>query len=234
MQALPDNPPPSSFPSNVSALIEQMFDGNSAALTRVLRVTRKTVVDWAEGQLRPSVASLLAYEYCFGVRAIDWITTAVSPVRLQAPRPIDTVLAERIHRVPRKHDPEVVRRELTRAVEGDDFPPPSLRAVCLRLGCQQNIAMRRFPELARQIISRFKTFQAERKRQHELFMKMALESAVNQLLHEGRALSFHQLAKVLPKCVSIRDKRVLLEFKRLRKEAEDEMQAVMQEAAVPP
>ena len=155
----------------------------------------------------------------------------MSPVDLQAPRPIGTILAGRIHPVPRQHDPEVVRRELTRAIEGNDFPPPSLRAVCLRLGFQQNVAMRMFPELARQIMARFKTFQAERKRQHELFMKMALESAVNQLLHEGRALSFHQLAKVLPKRFSIRDKRVLLEFKRLRKEAEDEMQAVMREPA---
>ena len=97
MQTLPDNPPPSSFPSNVTALIEQMVGGNSVALTRVLRVTRKTVVDWAEGQLRPSMASLLAFEFCFGVRAFDWINTAVSPVDVQATRPIGTILANRIH-----------------------------------------------------------------------------------------------------------------------------------------
>ena len=62
-------------------------------------------------------------------------------------------------------------------------------------------------------------------------MKMALESAVNQLLHEGRSLSFHQLAQLLPKRFSIRDKRVLLAFERLRKEAEDELLAVMHEPA---
>ena len=56
-----------------------------------------------------------------------------------------------------------------------------------------------------------------------------VESAVNQLLIDGRTLSYNQLAKVLPPGMSARDRLVRLEFKRLRKEAEEEMQTVMQE-----
>ena len=63
-------------------------------------------------------------------------------------------------------------------------------------------------------------------------MTMELASAVNRLLHEGRSLSFYELVKVLPPHVSVRYKRVINEFKRLKQEAEDEMQAVLREQAV--
>lgn len=92
--------------------------------------------------------------------------------------------------------------------------------------------MRRFPKLARQIVARFKFYRTEGKRTRELFMNMELASAVNRLLHDGRSLSFYELAKVLPPHVSVRDKRVINEFKRLKQEAEDEMQAVLHEQAV--
>jgi hypothetical protein len=59
-----------------------------------------------------------------------------------------------------------------------------------------------------------------------------VESAVNQLLIDGRTLSYNQLSKVLPSGMSARDRLVRLEFKRLRKEAEEEMQTVMQEPVV--
>jgi hypothetical protein len=233
MQKLPDPLLPPVFPSNLTALIDQRFGGNTAAITRVLRATRRTVIDWAQGKLRPSLGSLLVLEYCFGAKAIDWITGTVSIADLQAPRPIDRVTASQIHTVPRQHQSDVVRAELARALESNEYPPRSLRAVCLQLGFDQTVATRKCPELAQQIVAHFKMFQTESKRVHEYFMKIVVESTVNQLLQEGRSLSYHQLAKVLPKHISIRDKRVLLEFKRLRKEAEDEMQAVMQESAPP-
>jgi hypothetical protein len=90
-----------------------------------------------------------------------------------------------------------------------------------------------FPELARQIMSNFKSFQGEKKRARKIFMTAAIESAVNQLLQEGRSLSFHQLGKILPRHISVRDKFVLMEFARLRKEAENEMQAVILETPNP-
>jgi len=233
LQKLPDSLLPPVFPSNLTALIDLRFGGNTAAIARVLRATRRTIIDWAQGKLRPSLSSLLSLEYCFGAKAIDWITGIVSITDLQGSRPIDKVTADQIHTVPRQHHIDVVRAELARVVESNEYPPRSLRAVCLQLGFDQTVATRKCPELAQQIVAHFRMFQTERKRQHEYFMKIAVESAVNQLLHEGRSLSYHQLAKVLPKLISIRDKRVFLELKRLRKEAEDEMQAVMQERVVP-
>ena len=233
MQTMPRDRRPPVFPSNLTDLLDQKFGNNSAALARVLRVTRKTVKDWADGLIRPSLASLLALEHCFGAKAFDWITGPISITGLQATRPIEVAAVDRIHLVGRQHDPEVVGSALASVIESAEYPPRSLRAVCLKMGFQQNIATRMFPELARQIIARFRFFQTERKRMGEWFMKMLVESALNQLLYEGRSLSFYELAKVLPAHISTCDKRVLTEFKRLRREAEDEMQAVLQGSASP-
>lgn len=198
MQTMPRDRRPPVFPSNLTALINQKFEGNSAALARVLRVTRKTVNDWADALIRPSLASLLALEHCFGATAFDWITGPISIPGLQATRPIEVAAVDRIHPVGRQHDRMAVRSALASVLESNEYPPRSLRFVCLRLGFQQNIATRMFPDLARQIIERFRFFQTERKRMREKFMNLAVASGVNQLLYEGRALSFCELAKVLP------------------------------------
>jgi hypothetical protein len=96
----------------------------------------------------------------------------------------------------------------------------------------QTVAKRLFPDLAVEIMSRYRLFQTESKRTREKFRRIVVESAVNQLLTEGRTLSYNQLSKVLPPGISPRDRLVRFEFKRLRKEAEDEMLAVMQESVV--
>ena len=83
--------------------------------------------------------------------------------------------------------------------------------------------------MAEQFISLYRVYQTEGKRTREKFRKIVVESAVNQLLIDGRTLSYNQLSKVLPPGISARDRLVRLEFKRLRNEAEEEMQTVMQE-----
>ena len=232
LQVSPRDPLPPVFPANVAALVEQRFRGNSAAMARVLRVTWGTVHGWARGLFRPSLASLLGLENCFGATASEWITTTISVANLPATRSACSTDAGRIHPLRPHHDPQIVGPALARELASTAYPPRSLRAVCLELGFPHGIAMRRFPKLARQIVARFKFYRTEGKRTREMFMNMELASAVNRLLHDGRSLSFYELAKVLPPHVSVRDKRVINEFKRLKQEAEDEMQAVLHEQAV--
>ncbi|HYV30679.1 MAG TPA: hypothetical protein VEO53_06165, partial [Candidatus Binatia bacterium] len=145
------------------------------------------------------------------------------------------VSRQRVHQVLKRwsHAPERVRAHLTSVLQAAEFPPPSFSAVCWQLGVNQTVAKRGFPDLAGDIMSRYRLFQTEGKRMGERFRTILVESAVNQLLIEGRTLSYNQLCKVLPPGISARDRLVRCEFKRLRKEAEDEMQAVMQEPAAP-
>ncbi len=232
LQVSPRDPLPPVFPANVAALVAQRFGGNCTAMARVLRVTWTTVHGWARGWFRPSLASLLELENCFGATASDWITTTISVTNLPSKRSVLSTDGGRIHSVRPRYDPQIVGPAMAHELALEAYPPRSLRAVCLELGVPHGVALRMFPELARRIVARFKFFRTEGKRTREMFMNMELESAVNRLLQEGRSLSFYELVKVLPSHVSIRDKRVINEFKRLKQAAEEELQSVLLEPAL--
>jgi hypothetical protein len=229
LQSLPDGVPHATFPSNVMDFVRNRFGGNYSALARALRVHRITAFDWANGKQRPAPASLVTLSCCFGGAAMDWVAHRVELAALHETRPIGQSVAEIVRRPLRRHAPETVRAHLSSVLQAAAFPPPSFSAVCRQLGVNQTVAKRRCPELAAEFMSRYRLFQPEGKRTREKFRRIVVESAVNQLLIDGRTLSYNQLSKVLPPGISARDRLVRLEFKRLRREAEDEMQAVMQE-----
>lgn len=232
MQTMPVDVPCSVFRLNLIDLVQHHFNGNASALARVLRVHRTTVVDWYLGKRRPSPPSLLKLAYCFGGEAMGWLTGRMEPGDMHDTRPITQTEAESARRPLRRHPPETVRAHLSSVIQAAEYPPPSFTVVCKRLGVNQTVAKRLFPDLAVEIMSRYRLFQTESKRTREKFRRIVVESAVNQLLTEGRTLSYNQLSKVLPPGISPRDRLVRFEFKRLRKEAEDEMLAVMQESVV--
>jgi hypothetical protein len=217
----------------VRDLVKHHFNGNTSAPARVLKVHRTTVVEWSSGKQRPSPLSLLRLAYCFGGDASDWILHKVCPAQLQCSRSIPPALAEQIQPALQRHSPAIVRGHLIASIQASEYPPPSFKAACKQLGVDQTVAKRMFPDLAQQVMSRFRVLQTENRRNRENFTRILVESAVNQLLTEGRTLSYNQLCKVLPPGVSAQDKMVRCEFKRLRRESEDEMQAVLQESPAP-
>ncbi|HEY5911663.1 MAG TPA: hypothetical protein VJA21_13770 [Verrucomicrobiae bacterium] len=219
MQSLPDTLQETTFPSNVMGLVQARFDGNISALARSLRIHRSTATDWASGEQRPSLASLVALAYCFGGEAMDWIIGKPVPAHLHETRPIEPTASNGTRRSLRRHLPETVRAHLTSSMQVAEYPPPSLRAISKRLGVDQTVAKRVCPDLAEEIMSKYRHFQAERKRSRENFQKTLVQSAVNRLLAQGRTLSYNQLSKVLPQGVTARDRLVRCEFKRLRAES---------------
>jgi len=232
LQSLPEDLPQAIFPSNVMGVVQNCYGGNYSALARILHVHRITVFDWANGKQRPAPASLIALAYCFGGEVMDWVACRIELRALRQTRQVEQSVAELVRRPLRRHATETVRAHLTSALQAAEFPPRSFAVVCRQFGVNQTVAKRRCPDLAALFMSRYRNYQFEGKRTREKFRSIALESAVNQLLTEGRALSLNQLFKVLPPGISRRDKLVRSEFQRLRKEAEDEMQTVMQEPVV--
>ena len=227
VQTMPNDAPCSFFPLNLVNLVQHHFKGNTSALGRVLRVNRITVVSWCSGKQRPSPHSLLKLAYCFGGEVSTWLTSRMQPADMRNMRPIPQSVAGSVRRPLRRHSPETVRAHLESAIRSAEYPPPSLTAVCKRLGVNQSTAKRMFPDLAAEILSRYRLFRAESKRTREKFRDNAVESAVNQLLAEGRPLTYKPFCSLLPPGISTQDTHVRRQFKRLRKESEDKMQAVM-------
>jgi len=131
-------------------------------------------------------------------------------------RPIEQTMAASVRPPLQRHHPEIVRAHLTSVIQAAESPPSSFAVVCKRLGVHQTMAKRLFPDLAVGIMSKYRIFRSEGKRTRENFRKNLVESAVRQLLAEGRALSYNQLCKVLPPGVSARDKLVRCEFTKFR------------------
>lgn len=232
LQSLPDDVPQATFPSNVMDAVQNRFGGNYSALARTLHIHRITVFAWANGKQRPSPVSLVALAYCLGGKAMDWVARRIEPASLHPTRSIDGSVAQTVRRPLRRITTESVRAYLTSVLQAAEFPPRSFATVCRQFGVNQTVAKRRCPDLAEQFLSRYRVYQTEGKRTREKFRRIVVESAVNQLLTDGRTLSYNQLSKVLPSGMSARDRLVRLEFKRLRNVAEAEMQAVMQEPVV--
>src|SRR5262249_55256605 len=154
---LPDEPI-SSFPSNIRRLITEKFEGNVAAMGRVIGATRRTTKDWAEGKLRPSLTTLLLLQQGFGVRAGDWITNTVSIADLSETQPVEKALRVHMRKIPRKLTHEAIETGIRQILQRNQFPPPSLRAICRELGFHQTTAVRHCPDLAKQVIDNFKHF----------------------------------------------------------------------------
>ena len=219
MQSLPDDLPETTFPSNVTDLMQTRFGGNCSGLARPLRVHRSTVSDWANGSGRPSLTSLVGLAHCFGGEAMDWITGKVDPAHMAATRQIALADSAKLRRPLRRQQPEIVRVHLTAATNATEHPPRSLTAVCKQLGANQGSAKRLFPDLATKIMSNYRIYRDKCKRTREHHRTTEVQSAVRQLLATGRTVSYNQLSKVLPPRVSARDRLVRQEFKRLRAES---------------
>lgn len=175
--------------------------------------------DWANGTGRPSPTSLVGLAYCFGGEAMNWITGKVDPAHMQATRQIALADSAKMRRPLRRQKPEIVRVHLTAATNATEHPPRSLTAVCKQLGANQGSAKRLFPDLAAEIMSNYRIYRDKCKRTREHHRTTEVQSAVRQLLAEGRTVSYNQLSKVLPPRVSARDRLVRQEFKRLRAES---------------
>lgn len=211
------------FSTSIRQAVEGYGWGGLSALGRVVGVDHGTVRDWAAGSQVPSMASVLAMAFCFGVPVTEWLS-----------RPVAFDLREPVRRLP-SHDSIPLRRRLrhwkvdelrVRLAEARaqvTYPPPTLSALCKQLGIHVSQATRRVPELAKEIVEHHRFYRRTRQEMGDQFRRMLVESAVNQLLNEGRSLSHTQMAKVLPDGLTLRDRRVRRLFVEYRARAEREM-----------
>lgn len=216
IQSLGKNTQQRFFPMNFGNLIQDEFDGNFSAVAKVLRVHRSTVCNWARGRQRPSLLSLIALAYCCGGEPLDWLTTRITVADLRLRSPAWRNLPHSLRAPLRRHRPEVMQVRLNSAIGNGRFPPPSFSAFCRQFDVNPAAARRRFSTLAAEVISKHRQFQAASKSAREKFRKSAVQSAVSQLIAEGRLVSYNQISKILPRGVSLRNKSVRLEFRKLR------------------
>jgi hypothetical protein len=196
---------PSHFISNISEIIKNSFGGSKNAFARYVGVHHVSVGDWLVAKQKPSLKAVLLVSYRFEIPAFHLISSPLPNIQLSLLRPAhnedDARLRPQLRRISRTK----VKRILNAALGSPEFPPRSLRTLCRQGGFCQTQAQNMFPDLSRKILTRYRTYRLEKRRQREFFTKMLARSAVYEVCWSGQYPSLRKVNRKLPSKFCMRE-----------------------------
>jgi hypothetical protein len=195
----------SNFSTNVSTIIKSMFNGEVSAFSRCVGAHHSTVSAWTTGEQRPSFPSLLAVSTSCGVDAYELLTSMIE-VRAQAPMSALRSTTSRVNKSAlNKHDLGEVRVVLEDALVNEATFRESLTKICRRVGVHPSFVMRKLPDLAAKIKTRYQLFLTARKEARHFFTKWVVEAKIMDLYYAGHYPSQRQVNNQLQHGMSLRD-----------------------------
>lgn len=137
----------------ISTYINQISGGDVAALARFAGMQKATLASWCKGKAIPQLDKLLQLIYHLEISlldflTIDMVTTDSLPMgtRNLLPKPKQSRKPYKRLNVERKQVLNLVLQEVIQ-----EYPPPSLEDVALRLRCRPLVLQHHFPDLSEQI-----------------------------------------------------------------------------------
>jgi hypothetical protein len=220
----------SCFPGNIQLLVEQLFDGNVAALSRFLKVNRYTIIAWKAGVQRPTLLSLADVSLKVSVPPAVLLCKQLQANDFQFRPDAKGKARPRRFFPPKEHDLEKMRRALEDASKEGLVQRISLSQLARRLGCDQTTLDNRFPELARRVKDLYKEFCAVRKAARAKELERIVRQTTIDIYKAGDYPSQYRVRQALPSFIDMRDppandawKRTLIEL-QLDKECEKDPQ----------
>ncbi len=99
----------------------------------------------------------------------------------------------------RKFETEKIQLALEAVLQGDEFPPPSMRKVAQHLNYDQSHLRKHFPDLCRAISARHRSYQQEQRLSRIRRTSDDVQQAARILNEYGGSLSERQVGKLLGK-----------------------------------
>lgn len=195
----------SQFASNVCSLVDSFCRGNVSEFCRSVGFSRSTVDRWMGSRQCPSLTSLMLVASCFRIPLINLVFADVRGGSHSGLRLITPDIASMARRKLQKRNVALLKETLESSVAARELAPPSLRSLCARTGVDQSYAMRKFPRLASEIVSRYKLNQNLQKQKRLNFVKMQVESVVRRLDAQGAYPSQDRVRKLLPSKCDLRE-----------------------------
>lgn len=170
--------------NSLTQIAEQLTDGNIAALARYLKMPKNTVWLWCKGRNKPSLEALLMISYRLKINLVDLLANKKSySVSLKVPLvPYPIVSTSR--KAP-TFDASYAHQELTKVLNNSESPPLSLEEVAKQISCDRRTLYRHFPELCRQISSRYLSYRQICYQQSVSQCCQEVEQAVITLYQQG-------------------------------------------------
>lgn len=203
----------------VSVYVEQLMGGNHRAVSRELGLSKDRVGCWLRGENVPRLDLLLRMCHHFGTSPLYFLTEesiVVDPTKMNAPMKQDPSLTRK--RAPRLCYVESAKAALEAALAGDEYPPPSLRQITIRLGCCDSNLKKQFPELCRSISARYLAYRTAHAKEYRQQIRDEVRQAVLKVHVQGIYPNGSRVASLLRTPGTIRHPEALATYHQTLRE----------------
>ncbi len=201
----------------IAASVKKVMNGNQLALARRLQITQTSVWQWLEGVRIPQLKTLLQVCFRLGISPVSFLTGAIEEI--STPSHLEDHRSPQPRKRPYKRfDVEGIQQTLEAVLHSTEEPPPSMSEVTRRLGYDQALFRKYFPEVCRAISKKYLDYLA--KKRHERIQKLCEEvhQATLTLHAQGCYPGNRQVAKLLSKPTSFMEPEVQLTWRQTVRE----------------
>lgn len=209
---------PGIFAGNIRFLRDRVFKGNVSAFERAVHHSRWTLKKWAAGEQLPQLLSVLFLASCFDFLPQDLLLAELPQARPIQIRQCPNQVTKRVQRKKRKRDQEGIRHYLQLALNANVDPPLSFRRVCLRALLDQGQVAKTFPDLAGQIMERYRRYVNSRAAERKEKILAALHHAISTIKGRSEFPSLGRVRRELEDPNWLREAWVWAEWKRIAEE----------------
>jgi hypothetical protein len=217
--SLSEPPRKESIAHAVSVYVEQMMGGKHRTLSRELGLHMERVGCWLQGENVPQLEWLLRMCHRFGTSPLYFLTEesiVVDPTKMNAPMRQDPSLTRK--RAPRLCYVESAQAALEAVLASEEYPPPSLRQVTIRLGyCDSNLKQQ-FPELCRSISARYLAYRTAHAKEYRQQIRDEVRQAVLKVHAQGMYPNGNRVASLLRTPGTIRHPEALATYHQTLRE----------------
>lgn len=189
--------------AHITAAIQDMVNsfGSKRAFSKEMRIPETTVRVWFDGKHRPSLESLLKICYCTNLLLVDLVSGKYEGVKYSS-----RIISgdKRQIRATRKHfDSQYILNMLLGYLNDRSL---SMREVARRLGSDQRVLYKHFPDVCKAIAHEHKLWiQNKQEIRIDASCKMVKEATIS-LLDQGIYPSRRKVESILPSAISLREK----------------------------
>ncbi|MFZ1072567.1 MAG: TniQ family protein [Verrucomicrobiia bacterium] len=206
------------FSRNIRFLCDHVFKGNVSEFARLAHHSRLTLKKWAAGEQLPQLLSVLFLAYRFKLLPQNLLLAELPGDRSLDIRQCPDQVTVHVKRRKRKRDQEGIRNYLQLTLNAKIDPPPSFRRVCIRAQIDQGQIAKAFPDLARQIMERYKNYVNKRTAERRGNIVAALRQAILKINGRGEFPTLERTRRELEDPNWLLEKWVRVEWKRIAAE----------------
>ncbi len=176
--------------NNITTFINQIFQSNQSALSRAIVVNEATIGLWRKGKVIPQLDKLLLLTHCAKIKLLDFLTTDVLffDNYVHYPNPTQTEKPRKSYKRVSSERKQVLNIILLEVI--NEYPPPSLEDVALRLNKSLNFLQHHFPELSQIIKVNYANYKS-------LIRHQKIQPVLELALQEFPPPSFEEISRRL-------------------------------------